>query len=141
LLAILDNSSINSLNTRTKPCFISYIHEERYRLCIERVLKRQPPGAGALFYIISGCDELWKAGVETFFDFEKGAAISAGEDGNTLSENGSNLLRLGYYLVSGFSRDSLIQNLGNYIAGLEYVHLELAIEALKLALYPGMYES
>lgn len=135
--SIIDSIDSNKLDIRTTAKFIGYIHEERFVGCLKLSEKNRSPGIDALLYIISGCNELWKTGVETFFDFDAGTTISYAESKSTLSENGQKLLRLAYHLANGFDPEDIAHVLRYYYIGLEYVHLELAIEAIKLALFPG----
>ena len=57
---------------RTRMRFISYIHEEQYAHCTKLAVGNLSSGKQAMLYIISGCHELWQAGLENFFDFETG---------------------------------------------------------------------
>jgi len=132
---ILDKMDPDSLDIRTRVRFIGYIHEERFSSCLKRTAKRRTPGIEAMLYIFCGCNELWQAGIDTFFDFEAGATISCA--GNAFSDNGRKLLSLAYHLANSFDRNNLVHDLRYYFPDLEYVHLELAIEALKAALFPG----
>ena len=133
---ILDKLDASRLDVRAKVRFISYIHEERFMQCLERVEEDTKPGAVAMLYIISGCNELWATDVEAYYDFNSGATLNNPDSKNSLSDNGQKLLELSYHLSNNFNRDKLVNILRYYFPGLEYVHLELAIEAVKLALFP-----
>ena len=133
--SILDSFSPDNPDLRARLRFISYIHEERFVGCLQ-CAKARTPGIEAMLFIISGCNELWNIGVETLFNFEEGAAISYDGRKISLSDNGLHMLRLAYHLADGIDRHNLVRELWYCCAGLEYVNLELAIEAIKLVLYP-----
>ena len=133
--SILNNFSRNNLGLYSRLHFISYIHEERFTHCLQRA-KMRSPGIDAMLFIISGCNELWDIGVETFFDFNESVSICYAERNLSLSGNGIKLLRLAYHLAVGMERHNLVNDLWHYCANLEYVDLELAIESIKLALSP-----
>jgi len=132
---ILDKMDPDSLDIRTRMRFIGYIHEERFSSCLERTAKNKTPGIEAMLYILCGCNELWQVGIETLFDFESGVTIKYASD--ALSDNVRKLLSLAFHLANSFDRNNLVRDLRYYFPDLEYVHLELAIEALKAALFPG----
>ncbi len=94
------------------------------------------PGVEALFYILSGCNELWSAGVAAFYDFETGSAVSDCSGNVALTREGEELLKLGCHLAGRAAPDDLVHVLQSYFPSLGYVHLELAIEAIKLAYFP-----
>ena len=133
--SILDSFSPDNLNLKTRLRFIGYIHEERFTGCLQRA-GVSTPGTEALLFIISGCNELWAAGVETFFNFDEGEPVICAERNLTFSDNGVHMLRLAYHLAKGIERNNLVSELWYCCAGLEHVNLELAIEAIKLALSP-----
>jgi len=133
---ILDKLDAKRLDIRTRVRFAGYIHEERFIHSLKLAGNNKSPGTEAMLYILSGCNELWQAGIETFYDFEAGTTISYTDSKSSLSDNGQKLLRLAYHLANGFDRDDLIHSLRYYFPGLEYAHLELAIEAVKLSLFP-----
>jgi len=137
---ILDRLDAKSLDIRTKVRFIGYIHEERFMHCMKLTEKSKAHGVEPMLYILSGCNELWQVGVETFYSFESGTTISYADSKTALSDNGRKLLRLAYHLANSFDRDNIVYILRDYFPGLEYVHLELAIEAIKLALFPGIID-
>lgn len=123
---------------RMRVRFISYVHEEQYLHCLEHVLtENRTPGLDAMLYIISGCNELWNAGADTFVDFASGEVISQESISNSFSEEGAKLLRLAYCFADGLkmNRGQLLHTLYTYFSGLDLVHLELAIEAMRLALF------
>ena len=136
--AALDSIDLKNLNIRAKVRFVSYIHEERFTECLNRADSHREPGVEALLYLVSGCNELWNAGAETFFDFKTGATISYKDTERVFTGNGKELLRLGYHFANGFDRTDLLHTLQGFFPGLEYIHLELAIEAIKLALSSGI---
>jgi len=125
---------------RTRMHFISYIHEEQYAHCTKLAVGNLSSGKQAMLYIISGCHELWQAGLENFFDFETGIVVPYKEGISSFSDDGVILLRLAYHLAHGSDWDMLGYMLRHYFAGLGYIHLELAIEALKLAFFPEASE-
>jgi len=135
--SILDRLDPENLDIRTRARFISYIHEERFADCLNLAGNNRTAGIDAMLYILSGCNELWQAGVETFFSFEDATTIDYTESKSSISDNGRKLLRLAYHFANGLEGDDLVHVLRYYFSGLEYVHLELAIEAVKLALFPG----
>lgn len=135
--SILDRLDPERIDIKTRVRFISYLHEERFSQCLERAEKHRSPGNEAILYILSGCNELWQAGVETFFDFSTGITKSYIESKNSLSGNGVKLLRIAYHFTNSFDEDDLIHIFRCYFNDLEYIHLELAIEAVKLVLFPG----
>ncbi len=135
--AALDSIDLKNLNIRARVRFVSYIHEERFTDCLNRTGSHREPGVESLLYLISGCNELWNAGAEAFYDFKTGATISYKDTEHVFTGNGKELLRLGYHLANGFDRTDLLHTLQSFFPGLEYIHLELAIEAVKLALSPG----
>lgn len=95
-----------------------------------------------MLYIIAGCNELWNADVNTFIDFNTGEPQSYDESIKNLSYGGAKLIRLAHHLANGLDRDDLVTVISCYFPGLEYVHLELAIEDLKLALFSsGTYST
>lgn len=133
--SILSDMTHDSLDLRTRLRFISYIHEERFASCLHRIKKRTL-GIEASLFIISGCNELWAAGIETFFDFEGGKTISYADKKLSFSDDDIKMLRLAYHLAGGIQRNNLVSDLWHHCASLKYVNLELAIEAVKLALLP-----
>ena len=136
--SILDGFSPgNKLNLRARLCFVSYIHEERYIHCLQRTKKRTP-GIEALLFILSGSNELWDVGVDTFFDFGESTMVSYSDMNVSLSEDGQVQLRLAFHLIDGIDRQRLVHELRYCCASLEDANLELAIEAIKLALLPSV---
>ena len=133
--SIADGLEPVKLGIQAKIRFISYLHEERFISCLNLAQGYRNPGKDAMLYILSGCNELWQAGVDTFFNFETGTTIERAESHSLLSENGKNLLRLAFHLANGSEEKDITHILRYYFAGLEYVHLELAIEALKLTFF------
>ncbi len=133
--AALDGIDVDNLPVRAKVRFVSYIHEERFAGCLRRAGSDREPGAEGLLYILSGCNELWNAGAESFYNFETGATIKIFSGVDNITAISRQLLMLGYHLANGFDRASLVHTLQGYFPGLEHIHLELAIEAVKLALY------
>ena len=130
--ALLDSLGLDNSEQKKYPRFISYLHEERFIDCLQRVGKDLSPGATAMLYIISGCNELWNIGVDSFFDFSQKTPLDYTE--TVLSENSGRLLRFSCHLAN--SADiSKANSLYKYIPSVEYVHLELAIEAIKLILF------
>ena len=115
--------------------FISYIHEERFAGCLQHV-KSRTPETDAFLYILSGSNELWTAGADNYFCFDNSAAINHVDVNPSVSDKGRNLLRLAFHLANGIERHNLLDELWYYCSSLEYVELELAIEAIKLVLYP-----
>ncbi len=114
--------------------FISYMHEERYAQCLERMKDTiRMSGTEAIVYIISGCDELWNAGVDAFLDFETWEVKAPEALIESLSEQAAKLLRLACCYALGFNPRHLSQLISRFFSGLEYVHLELAIESLRVA--------
>lgn len=133
--SVLDNLKPDGADIQTWMRFIGYIHEERFTQCLKLAGKTGNAGIEAMLYIISGCNELWQAGAESFLDFSTGETKSYAESVKPLSDGGAKLLRLAYHLAHGLDRDYLVSVLSRYFPGLEYVHLELAIEAVKLAMF------
>jgi len=93
------------------------------------------PGIEALLYIISGCNELWNAGPNTFYNFETGEIFCQEHTTQPLSEESERLLSLACSFSLGLVWDRLT-NVLLHFRELEHVHLELAIEALQIALFP-----
>lgn len=122
--------------------FISYIHEERYMRCLAQWEKYLTPGTQALLYIICGCNELWDAGPDTFFDFEQEKMISQESIPEDYSPGTAILLRLAYCYATGveMNQAQLLHILRSYFTGLEHVYLELAIEALGIVLFSDDYK-
>jgi len=135
--SVVNKLSIQVDDIRMRVRFISYVHEEQYIKCLDRAKKDLAPGVKAMLYIISGCNELWNAGPDTFFDFETGEVIPQESITATYSDEGAKLLRLAYCYAYGLKMDQrqLLHVLYNYFWGLEHIHLELAIEAMRLALF------
>ena len=133
---ITDKIDSKKLDLLTMVRFVSYIHEERFTQCLKRVEQNIPHNVKAFLYIISGCNELWQVGIEVFYDFESGGPINRTDIKHSFSENNRELLRLAYRIVRRFDKDELVHILRHYFPCLEYIHLELAIEAVKLALFP-----
>lgn len=133
--SILDNLEPDGMGMRVRVRFISYIHEERFLQCLEMSGDNRKAGIEAMLYIIAGCNELWNADVKTFIDFNTGEPKSYAESIKALSYSSAKLLRLAHNLTDGLDWDNLSVVLSGYFPGLEYVHLELAIEALKLVLF------
>lgn len=135
--SVLDKISSQPDDIRMRVRFIGYVHEEQYIECLDRVGKNRTPGIEAMMYIISGCNELWIAGTDTFFDFEAGNVIPQESITASYSNEGARLLRLAYCYANGLkmSQEDLLHVLHNYFIGLENIHLELAIEAMRLALF------
>lgn len=135
---ILDKLDAQKLDIRTKVRFVGYIHEERFMECLERIGENMRTGTEAALYIMAGCNELWQAGVDTLFDFEAGVIKSDAINDIPLSDNGAKLLKLADHFTLHFDKGNTVNVLRYYFPGLEYVHLELAIEAIKLALFPDI---
>jgi len=135
--SVVDRLSGQTDDIRMKVRFISYVHEEQYIQCLGRVKGYRTPGTEAVLYIISGCNELWNAGPDTFFDFETGEVIPQEAMTAAFSSKGAKLLRLAYCYAGGLKLDQehLLHMLRSYFSGLENIHLELAIEAMRLALF------
>ena len=135
--SVVDRLSGQTDDIRMKVRFISYVHEEQYIQCLGRVKGYRTLGTNAMLYIISGCNELWNAGPDTFFDFETGEVIPQEAMTAAFSSKGAKLLRLAYCYAGGLKLDQehLLHLLRSYFSGLENIHLELAIEAMRLALF------
>lgn len=121
---------------RKKARFTGYVHEEQYALCLELAKDIRSPGIDAMLYIISGCNELWNAGLESFLNFETGKIIPSESMTEKFTDNGAKLLRLAYCFAQGLELERLIDVLWLYFPGLEHIHLELAIEAMRMTLFP-----
>jgi len=135
--SLLDSANLKDVDIFTRMRFVSYVHEGRFKGCLERLTKNITPGMEAMLYILCGCNELWQAGIETFFDFELSATISHTDSHTSLSGESKRLLSLAFHFANDFDRNNLVHDLRYYFSDLEYVHLELAIEAMKVALMPG----
>lgn len=138
--SVVDKLSFQTDDIRMKVRFISYVHEEQYIQCLDRAGNHRAPGIEAMLYIISGCNELWNAGPDTFFDFETGKVIIQESVTASYSRGSAKLLRLAYCYAHGLKLDQrqLLHVLHSYFSGLEHIHLELAIEAMRLALLSGI---
>jgi hypothetical protein len=134
--SILFGGEPNGSAAWLRPRFISYIHDERFAYCLGKANRKLGQGTRAMLYIISGCNELWQAGVETFFDFSKGKMKSDAACDCALTDNCEILLRLAYHLAGIQDRGNLISAIGCYFQDLEYVHFELATEAVKMVIFP-----
>lgn len=139
--SVLDKVSTQEEDIRMKARFTGYVHEEQYVQCLELARDIRSPGIDAMLYIISGCNELWNAGPESFLNFETGKIIPSETMPEKFTDNGAKLLRLAYCFAQGLELGQLVNVLRLYFPGLEYVHLELAIEAMRLALFPGIPKS
>jgi len=128
-------NEINKEDMRMKAQFTGYLHEEQYTHCIELAGDIRNPGIDAMLYIISGCNELWNAGPESFLNFKTGKIIPSESMTEEFSDNGAKLLRLAYCFAQGLELGRLLDVIRLYFPGLEHVHLELAIEAIRLALF------
>lgn len=133
---MLDKLETNTLGIRARIRFVSYLHEERFAHCLDLMKRNMTPGIEALLYILSGCNELWNVGVEKMYNFEAGGIITDTDYSDTLTINGKTLLKLAHHLAMDVKYNDLVHTLRCYFPGLEHVHLELAIEAIKLAYLP-----
>jgi hypothetical protein len=114
--------------------FISHLHEERYLQCLSRIEgAHQTPGLKAMMYLISGCNELWNAGADSFLNFETREVLSEAAVEKSFSVQGARLLQLARFYSLDFNPRHLPDLINNYFPGLELVHLELAIESLRIA--------
>ena len=129
--ALTDGLGLNLTEPQIQPRFVSYLHEERFTDCMQRIGNDICPGTSAMLYIISGCNELWNMGVDSFFDFVLKKPLKCEE--SALSANSANLLKFAHYLESNADIGKS-DNLYRYIPVIDYVHLEIAIEAIKLVL-------
>jgi predicted DNA-binding protein YlxM (UPF0122 family) len=138
--SILDKVSRDNIDIRTRTRFISCVHEKRFVQCLKRAGDQLNPGGTAMLYIISGFNELWNIGVETFFDFSSAALIPYGDKMPPLSDQGARLLEMAYFLGRGAETRHITAVFHHEFQDLEYLDLELAIEAVKLALFPALSE-
>jgi hypothetical protein len=130
----LDSLSVQGGGLLPEARFISYLHEERYAQCMSRLTEMtRTPDIEAMMYIISGCNELWNAGIDTFINFETWEVTSRNCIEKSFSTQGEKLLLLTYYYALGFDPHNLSYIINSYFPGLEHVHLELAIESLRVA--------
>jgi hypothetical protein len=135
--SVTDDLPLRADDARMKARFISYLHEERYSQCLERMEgTMRTPGTDAMLYIISGCNEFWNAGVDAFVNFETWELIPQEDMTESFSVQGAKLLRLAYCFAHEVAVERLPNVINGYFPGLEYVHLELAIEAMRIALFP-----
>lgn len=135
--SVVDKLSAQANDIRMKARFIGYVHEERCVQCLKRLKKEhRNPGLDAMLYIISGCNELWNAGPDSFVSFETGKPVPQESITGAFSEQGAKLLRLAYCYAHGLTLDRLPAVLNSYFSGLEHIHLELAMEGMRLALFP-----
>jgi hypothetical protein len=132
--SLLDSLPAKADGLLAEARFISYLHAERYAQCLDRLKGTiRTPGIEAMMYLISGCNELWNTGIDTFFNFETLEAKQPEAAMESLSSQGAKLLRLACCYAQGFNPHNISQLLNSYFPGLEYVHLELAIESLRVA--------
>jgi hypothetical protein len=134
--SVLDKVEAIEPDSECRLRFIGYIHKERYLDCLSRLVSNDFSGIEAMFYIISGCNELWNAGVDTFYNFDAGEIILQEHMTQSFSDKGEKLLRLAYCLSHGLIWDRLGDVLKTHFRELEHVHLELALEALLISLFP-----
>jgi predicted DNA-binding protein YlxM (UPF0122 family) len=119
---------------RVETRFVSHLHEERYLQCLSRIEgAHRTPGLKAMMYLISGCNELWNAGADSFLSFETWEVLSEAAMEKSFSAQGARLLQLARFYALDFNPRHLPDIINNYFPGLELVHLELAIESLRIA--------
>ncbi len=134
--SIVDKLDAQNLDIRLSVRFMGNAHEERFIACTGRTGSKKKPGSETALYILSGCEELWQA-LDRLYDFETGAVNPDAANDIQLSSSGIILLQLAEHFADGFDLNDVVHILRRYFTGLERVHLELAIEALKLSIFPG----
>jgi hypothetical protein len=134
--SMLDKWDMGMYGVMAEMRFISYLHEERFARCLELAKVEMSLDVKAMLYIISGCNALWDYGIEKCFDFETGTPMGEPGDVSELPEDTRALLALAHHLAKGLNSEDIVHTLRYYFTDLEFVHLELAIEALRLALFP-----
>lgn len=132
----LGQNGSESESIQAQICFVSYIHKERFASCLKRAGSNASPGVQAMLYILAGCNELWAVGPEAFFDFDTGTVIVGEDKLPDISEDTVNLLRLALRFARISERKQLFRIPGSYFSSLKFLHYELGLEALKLALFP-----
>jgi hypothetical protein len=132
--SMLDKLSAQSGDVHMEARFTGYAHEERYTQCMGHLKDALlSPGIQAMLYIVTGCDELWNAGADSFIGFETGEVVPQESITESFTSQGSKLLRLAYCYAHGVGLNQLSHIVNSYFPGLEGFHLELAIEAMRLA--------
>jgi hypothetical protein len=135
----LDNLSEKYDCFQTVVRFVSYLHEERYLQCQARLTgEAQFPSIEAMIYLISGCNELWSAGIDTFFDFETQKMKQFESAVESFNSQSVKLLRLANCYGLGFNTHDVSHLINNYFTELEHMYLELAIESLRLTQIFGL---
>lgn len=133
----IDSLPLTAGDMWTQVRFISYLHEERYSQCLRHMGgQKRTVGSDAMLYIISGCNELWDAGADTFLNFETRELIPQNNMTQSFSPQAAKLLRFAYCCMRGIPIHQLGDVINSYFQGLEYPYLEFAIEALRLAVLP-----
>ena len=133
--SILDQIEHGESGSKGRLRFTGHIHEERYLDCLNRAGNLIAPGIEAMLYIICGCNELWNAGPNSFYGFEDGGVFGREHITQPLTDKGEKLLRLAHCLSRGCIWDRLADIMQSHFRDLEDAHLELAIEALLIALF------
>ena len=134
--SIVDKLDAQNLDIRLRVRFMGNAHEERFIACTGRAGSTKKPGSETALYILSGCEELWQA-LDRLYDFETGEVNPDAANDIPLSGSGVMLLQLAEHFADGFDLNDVAHTLRRYFPRLERTHLELAIEALKMSVFPG----
>lgn len=139
LYSTVDSLPLNGTDARTYVRFVSYVHEERYVQCLERMKgSSRNLGIEAMAYLIAGCNELWDAGIDSFLNFETWELMPQEDRAESFSTQGAKLFRLACCFAREVAVNRLSHYINGYFPGLEHLHLELAIEAIRLVLFSSM---
>lgn len=106
-------------------------HKRRVALCLSRLKQRDCRGH-ALFYLLSGNEEIWEKGIENFFDFEGQEIRTDCFKRLGLSTDAKHLLYLAFHLYNDFPFPCSITQLFNE---LNLENRQLAVNAMMIR-YP-----
>lgn len=137
--AVLDKVDPSKMDVGTRARFVSYLHGERFTQCMDRLGKNRGKCAEAVLYLLTGANELWNTGIDALFDFEQGVSRKDAIKDMELSGAAVMLFRLARYFDTDFPKKESMPALRAYFSSMDFLHLELAVEAVKLAFFPGIY--
>lgn len=112
--------------------FLNNKHEERFLECISK--DRTCTGdveRYALFYILTGSNDIWSKGINSFYDFNKQGIKSPRSLGKLyLSTSSLYLVKLAYNLYNGYKSETVLDT----FSSLDKENTRLALNAIKIRL-------
>ncbi|WP_186430907.1 DUF6075 family protein [Clostridium sp. BSD9I1] len=112
--------------------FLNKVHEERFLECISK--DRTCTGdveRYALFYILTGSNDIWWKGIDKYYDFKEHGIKSPRSLGKLCLCNSSlYLVKLAYNLYNGYKSETVLET----FSSLDKENTRLALNAIKIRL-------